>query len=105
VQHVLVAQWVLSLTAFVCLIILAVMSLPASRAVSLACLFLVGATVPGYLCASYAVAPIIIGYQSYDTTPWTETIVAGSTAAAGFCLLAGVAVAAFRRGTVTRTVA
>ncbi|PJJ62428.1 hypothetical protein [Compostimonas suwonensis] len=80
-------QGILSLIGFVGLIILAVYWLRTSPASSIACLFLLGATLPGYLVATFEIAPMIAGYQSYDTTPWTETIVAASTAAAGLAMI------------------
>ena len=97
VQHVLVLQWLLSLGAFLCLIVLGALWLRTSWPRTLACLFLLGATVPGYLWAMFTLAPLITGYQSHDTTPWTETIVAGSTAAAGVSLLLAAGAAQFRR--------
>lgn len=87
VQHVLALQWLFSLVGCACLIALGALWLRIWRPGALACLFLLGATVPGYLWAMYALAPLITGQESYDTTPWTETVVAGSTAAAGVSLL------------------
>lgn len=70
-------------------------SLPDALAVVLA----LGASVPGYLLATFAIAPSIHGTASYDTTPWTETVVAASTAAAAAALamLVAAVVAARRR--------
>jgi hypothetical protein len=97
VQYVMVALWLLSLVAFVCLVLLGVLWLQTSWPVSVACLFLFGATVPGYLWAMFTLAPLITGYQSHDTTPWAETVVAGSTAAAAVGLPLAAAGAALRR--------
>ncbi|WZH35599.1 MAG: hypothetical protein PIR02_12525 [Microbacterium enclense] len=64
---------------------------------ALACILLLITTVPGYLFASMGVAPAVIGTQSYDTTPHTETVVATSTAAAAFVLMTAAMVSALRR--------
>jgi hypothetical protein len=53
---------------------------------AISCLFLLGATAPGYLVATFIIAPAIAGYQSHDTTPWTETIVAVWMACAGVAM-------------------
>jgi len=97
VQYVLVLQWLLSLVACVCLVVLGAWWLRTSRAVGLACLFLLGVTVPGYLWSMYLLAPLITGYVSYDTTPWTETVVAGSAAAAGVSLIVAAGAAVLSR--------
>jgi hypothetical protein len=102
IQHVMAVLWLLSLVAFGCLIVLGVMWVRTSWAVSLACLFLLGATVPGYLWAMFTLAPLITGYQSHDTTPWTETVVAASTAAAGVSVLLAAGVAAISRWVLSR---
>jgi len=87
VQHWLDAQWFISLIGFCCLVVLGVLWLRTSRAVAAACLLLLGSTVPGYLVATFGIAPALAGYQSHDTTPWTETIVAVSAAFAGIAML------------------
>jgi len=59
---------------------------------SLAALLLIGVTPLGYLVSAFGIAPYVAGYQSYDTTPWTETILAAWTAAAGLFITLGAAV-------------
>ena len=56
----------------------------ASRALiwAVGVVILIGATVCGYVWAMISVAPILVGYQSYDTTPWTEGVLAATTATA-----------------------
>lgn len=44
--------------------------------------FLLGSSFPGYFIATFFIAPVINGDTSYDTTPWTETIIGATTAAA-----------------------
>ncbi|TDX78935.1 hypothetical protein EDF35_2158 [Rathayibacter sp. PhB151] len=63
-------------------------------ALAYACLL--GSTLPGLLIATFVVAPAITGYQSFDTTPWTETVVAATVAAAGCAMLGAAAVLALR---------
>lgn len=58
-----------------------------SREAALACVFLIGSSLAGYLIATYLIAPVVAGYTSHDTTPWTETVVAASTAAAAVAML------------------
>lgn len=84
-------QLVLSTAAAVCLVLLGVRWSRGRWPASVACVFLVGNTVPGYLFAAFTIAPIVTGYQSYDSTPWTETIVAAFTALAALALLAAAA--------------
>ncbi len=55
-------------------------------AASVACVFLIGLSLAGYLLATYVIAPLFAG-SSHDTAPWTETVVAASTAAAGIAML------------------
>ena len=69
------------------LIILGGCWLRRSQAAAVACLFLIGATELGYVVAAFMIAPIFAGGISYDTTRWTETVVAASTAAAGVAML------------------
>ena len=92
-------QVLLSLIGFAGLIALSVRWLRASWASSVACLLLLGVTLPGTIVVTFQIAPAILGYQSHDTTPFTETIVALCTAAAGFAMLvaAGVAERSRRR--------
>lgn len=77
----------LSLAGFVGLILLASRWLRSAWLASVACVLLLGSTMPGYLLASFQIAPAIVGYQSHDTTPWTEAVVAVTTGAAGTVLL------------------
>lgn len=88
VQYVILLQLLVSLVGCGALIALGCLWLRNSPARAAACLFLLGATVPGYLVAAFIIAPAVAGYQSYDTTPFTETVVAASTAAAGIALAA-----------------
>ena len=53
---------------------------------SAACFFLLGSTWPGIVVAMYMIAPLF-GGQSHDTSPWTETVMAATTAAAGVSML------------------
>jgi hypothetical protein len=71
-----------------------------SPAAIMACVFLVGTTGLGYYIATFHIAPILAGYVSHDTTPWTETVVAVWTAAAGFAMILAAADAAGRRARV-----
>ena len=68
--------------------------LPAAMA---ACLFLLGSSGAGYFVATYLIAPVFAGGISHDTTPWTETVVAASTAAAGLAIIVAARAVA-RRG-------
>ena len=52
-------------------------------------LLLIGVTVFGYVGAMIVVAPVIVGYQSYDTTPWTEGVLAANTALAAVVVCIG----------------
>jgi hypothetical protein len=74
--------------SLVALVLLHARSRPATAA---ACALLLGATLPGHLVAMFLVAPAIVGYASFDTTPWTESVVAASTALAGVMLLVAAA--------------
>ncbi|MUK00669.1 hypothetical protein GM708_01205 [Vibrio cholerae] len=49
--------------------------------------FLFGSSFPGYFIATFFLAPVINGDTSYDTTPWTETVLGATTAAAGIAAL------------------
>ena len=68
-----------------------------SPAATMACLFLLGSTMLGYFIATYQIAPIFAGYISHDTTPWTETIVAVWTAAAGVAMIVAAGDASSRK--------
>ena len=85
------------LVGFVCLVVLGIRWLWASTATALACGFLLGSTLPGYFVAGYLIAPALTNYSSYDTTPWTETVVAATTAAGGLALVVAAGVTAIRR--------
>jgi hypothetical protein len=95
-QH-LPLQLLFGAVGFAGLIILAGRWLRASWPTALACLLLLGSSLPGYLVATFTIAPAVAGYQSHDTTPWTETIVAvwPALAAVAMCGAAGWAA---RRG-------
>jgi propanediol dehydratase large subunit len=58
-----------------------------SLAVTAACIFLIGGTDLGRLLAAFVIAPMFAAGVSHDTTPWTETVVAASAAAAGVAML------------------
>ena len=88
-------QLLLSAVGFVGLIVLGVRFVRKSWPASVACVMLLGSTLPGLMLANFTIAPEIVGYQSHDMTPFTETIVASSTAAAGVMLL-GAAVVSHR---------
>jgi cytochrome bd-type quinol oxidase subunit 2 len=82
---------VLSLVGFVGLLALAALSARSSWPASLACIALLGSSLPGNLIAAFVIAPQIAGYESHDTTPWTETVVAASTAIAALAMLTAAA--------------
>jgi hypothetical protein len=79
------------LLAPVGLVVLAVSTARRAPAMSAACVLLLGATAPGYVFATFTVAPLLVGYQSFDTTPWTESVVAAATGLAGVALLLAAA--------------
>jgi hypothetical protein len=79
------------------LLVLTVLWVPKSRAAMIASVFLLGSTGLGYLIAAFVIAPILAGGPSHDTTPWTETVIAASTAAAGVAMLLTAWMAARRR--------
>lgn len=58
----------------------------------LAAVLLVGNTLFGYLAATFVIAPALVGYESYDTTPWTEGVVAGLTAITAIVVALGTLV-------------
>ncbi|WP_411732392.1 hypothetical protein [Paeniglutamicibacter sp.] len=69
--------------------LIALASLWASRlrAAMAACLFLLGSTIVGEIVANFMIAPMIAGGTSHDTTRWSETVIAASTAAAAVSML------------------
>ena len=87
-------QMILGVIGFVGLLVLVAWWFLDAWAVSLAAFLLLGSSMFGYLVAAFVIAPEITGYQSHDTTPWTETIVATFTAAAAVAMLVQVGVAA-----------
>lgn len=79
----------LSHVGFFGLIALALLWLRRLPAATAACLFLLGSTLVGYLVSTFLIAPLIAGETSHDTTRWTETVVAATTA--GAAVTAGIA--------------
>lgn len=95
--QLLPVQMLLSLVGFVGLLVLGARWVRASWSASVSCLLLLGATLPGYFLATFQIAPMLLGYQSHDTTPFTETIVTASTAGAGILMLLAAGTAELRR--------
>jgi hypothetical protein len=89
-QSTLVAA-VPGLLAPVSLVALVVLHARPRPVTAAACALLLGATLPGHLVAMFFVAPVIVGFASHDTTPWTESVVAAWTALAGILLLVAAA--------------
>ena len=87
----------LSWVGIIGLIVLAARWLRKSWPAMVACVFLFASTPVGYLLAASEIAPIFAGGVSCDTTRWTETVVAASTATAGVAMLIAAGVAAQRR--------
>jgi hypothetical protein len=73
----------------VALLALAALIFRRSWAWSIGMLLLTGTSVFGYVIATFVVAPAIVGYQSYDTTPWTEGVLAAVTAASALFMFVG----------------
>jgi hypothetical protein len=69
---------------------------------ALASILMAGATLPGYLVATFAIAPAVAGYQSFDTTPWSETVVAVFVALAAASVAVGALTVARRPVDVAR---
>ena len=82
-QHAAMIGWL----AVVALCILAARWMSALAPAAAACVFLLGSTWPGIVVATYMIAPVFAGGQSHDTSPWTETVMAATTAAAGISML------------------
>lgn len=59
--------------------------------------FLFGSSLAGYFVASFLIAPVLNGDTSYDTTPWTETVIGAMTAAAGITALLATRSSSARR--------
>lgn len=96
--------WAPALVALAGLIALGALWRGTSPAAMAACFFLLGSTLLGYLLAAFLIAPVFAGYVSHDTTPWTESVIAASTAAAGFCMIFAVWTAVRRRAHRTSAV-
>ena len=75
----------LDLFGVVSLVALAVMW-RAVRAAMVVCLALLGSTDVGFFLSAYFIAPVFARGVSHDTTPWTETVVAATTAVAGIAM-------------------
>ena len=92
--------WALGWVGLVGLIGLSVLWGRMSRAaVVMACVFLIGSTLPlGWMGATYVIAPMIAG-PSHDTAPWSETVFAASPAAAGVAMIVAAWMAARHRTT------
>ena len=84
-QHVV--AW-LTLVSFIGLVVLAVRTIRTSWVTSLAFVLLSAITITGYIVVAFVITPTITNFQSFDTTPWTETIVAAFIALAGLAMLA-----------------
>jgi hypothetical protein len=87
----------LSLVSFIGLVVLAVRWLRWSWPSAIACVLLMAITLPGYIVVAFVIAPGITNYQSFDTTPWTETIVAAFIALAAVAMLVAASVATLSR--------
>lgn len=80
--------WALDWIGVAGLVALGVLWWRRSWAAMIACAFLLGSSLMGYyFVASLMITPLITGYISHDTTPWTETVVATWTALAGVAML------------------
>lgn len=96
-------QMALALIPVIGLAVLAARAFPRSPLVAIAYVCLLGSTALGLIVSTFLIAPTVIGYQSHDTTPWSEAFVAASTALAGAAVLAS-AVASARPGRTERQV-
>lgn len=92
--------WLLELLGIPGLFGLAVLWRRKSPAATSACVFLIGSTLGGYIVANFFIAPIFAGYVSHDTTPWTETVIAVSTAGAGLSMIFAAGMAARSQFTI-----
>lgn len=98
------SAWGLGLLGFPALIALAVLWRRKSPAATITCIALIGSTIGGYILAAFFVAPIFAGYVSHDTTPWTESVIAVSTAVAGSAMLFAAGTAARRQFNLYRRI-
>jgi len=80
---------VIGLAQVLSLVVLAAMVLRRSATWAVGLLLLGGTSMIGYLVAVFAIAPMIVGYQSYDTTPWSEGVLAATTAVSAVVFLGG----------------
>lgn len=90
-QHVVggFAGVILGIVQVAALLLLAWLAARRSLGWALGAVILIGSTVFGHMVAVFVVAPAIAGYQSYDTTPWSEAVVAAITALASVVVLSG----------------
>ncbi|MDQ0743576.1 hypothetical protein QFZ62_000884 [Clavibacter sp. B3I6] len=65
---------------------------------AVALVLLTAPALPGYLFAAFLIAPLIHGDTSYDTTPWTETVIGAEVGLGALVLLVAAAAAALSRG-------
>ena len=70
---------------------LLVWALRRSWVTGVAVALLFGTTFIGYLAAAFAIGPMIVGYTSHDTTPWTEAVQAVCVAMTALALAVGSA--------------
>lgn len=73
----------------VALVILAAIIVRRAALWAAALIVLTGTSIIGYLVSTFSVAPLLVGYQSYDTTPWTEGVLAAVTAVAATIIVVG----------------
>ena len=91
IQHLVATYGALALGAVqvITLILFAVLVRSRSWMWAIGVLLLIGVTVFGYIGAMFFIAPMIMGYQSYDTTPWSEAMMAATTAASVVAVFIG----------------
>lgn len=87
----------LSLVSFIGLVVLAVRWFRSSWPAAIASVLITAITLPGYIVVTFVIAPGITNYQSFDTTPWSETIVAAFVALAALAMLIAASVATLAR--------
>ena len=71
------------------LILLALVCGRRSAGWAVGAVLLLGTTTFGYLVSTFGIAPAIVGYQSHDTTPFTETVFAAWAAASAVAVAVG----------------